>query len=359
MEWRSEGILIGFLKSVFSSNQCKVRSVNPTRGADLDRPESLAIKSPQCSTSHLLMRDLPLDLNLYFSAWMIGTDSTVEMTPNKAERQLLIAMEEVMNSNSGDTGVLPRVPAVIPRLLQSLRDENVTTAKIAQKITQDPTFVGEVIRVANSSYYRTAIPTSILEQALIKLGHDGLRQVIATIAFRSIIDIRTGHFQGMGAPLLWKQTEKSAQAARCLASREGADIFDAYLAALVQNIGVTVALKVFDKHLDINDAPRSTAFHQAMGLITRKLTLHIVKSWDFPPDIVAAIEEQVDIDSVGTVSQLGSVIYAADRLSKLFMLVENKRIQFDLDQIIKDPSADQQNSCAHCYKELTALAQDS
>ena len=92
-------------------------------------------------------------------------------------------------------------------------------------------------------------------------------------------------------------------------------------------------------------------------MLTQKLTLQIVGSWDFPSSVVKALEEQVDIKSGNCVSPLGSVIFSADYLSKLFMLVEDKRIQIDLDQIFSDPKSEHQNICMQCYKELTALAE--
>ena len=350
--------MAGFLKTFFSRKQRKAHSAESVHRIDAGAQGAPTAETSQPSTGQLLSSGLPADLDLQFSTWVIGANSSAETSLSNDERQLLASVESVMRPDAADSDLLPRVPAVVPRLLQSLRDENVTATKISQEITQDPTLVGEVIRVANGPYYRTVIPTTILDQALVKLGHDGLRQVIASIAFRSIIDARTGHYLRLGAPLLWKQTENSAYAARYLAAREGADIFEAYLAALVQNIGATVALKVLDNHLDNGDAPHSIAFHQAIGLLTQKLTLYIVSSWNFPPSLVEALEEQINIDSAKTVSPLGAVIYAADRLSKLFMLVESTRIEVDLDQIFNDAEADSQKSCAQCFKELTALAEE-
>lgn len=303
--------MAGFLKTLFTRKQRKAHSAESVHRIDAGAQGAPKAETQQPSTGQLLSSGLPADLDLQFSTWVIGANSFAETSLSNDERQLLASVENVMRPDAADSDLLPRVPAVVPRLLQSLRDENVTTTKIAQEITQDPTLVGEVIRVANSPYYRTVIPTTILDQALVKLGHDGLRQVIASIAFRS------------------------------------------------KNIGVIVALRVLDNHLDNGDAPRSIAFHHAIGLLTRKLTLYIVGSWDFPPDLVKALEEQINIDSVKTVSPLGAVIYAADRLSKLFMLVESRRMEVDLDQIFNDPVADSQNSCAQCYKELTALAEAS
>ncbi len=352
-------VVIGFLKRAFSRKHHKVPAAKPVKDAGSSARPTESTESPQLSASHHASPDMPVDLDLCFSAWVIGANSTADTSLSEVESRLLTAVEGIMQSGSDSAELLPRVPAVIPRLLQSLRDENITAAKLAQEIAQDPTIVGEVIRVANSPYYRTAVPTSSLEQALGKLGHGGLRQVIATIAFRSVIDVRSGHFSRTGSPLLWKQTESSAQAARCLAKLEGVDMFDAFLAALVHNLGATVALKVLDKHLDISDAPRSTAFHQKLGVLARRLTHYIVTTWDFPPSVVTAIEEQIHIESADKVSRPGSVLYAADRLSKLLLLVESNRIQVDVDRIICSLGAGRTGSCTQCYQELVALGKDA
>lgn len=351
--------MFGFLKKAFQTRKNPVKPTVPTGGARGSSRGTTIDESSSLLVNRLLLPGLPIELDISFSALaVVGANTTFNIELSETERKVLIAVEDLVNADEVDAELLPRVPAVIPRLLRSIRDENANSIEIAQEIAQDPTIVGEVIRVANSAYYRTKVSTSILEQALSKLGLIGLRQVIATIAFRSIIDVRSGHFLGSASPLIWKQTETSAHAARCLATHEAANIFDAYLAALVQNIGYIVALKVLDRYLGPEDLPRSIEFHRSLSKLSLRLTPHIVKTWDFPADITSALEEQTDIENKDTVSTLGSVLYAASRLSKLFLLEEKGRIQVDPEQLFGDRESNQENSCALCYKELAALGQD-
>ena len=108
--------------------------------------------------------------------------------------------------------LVPRVPAVIPQLLRSLRDDSMSGADLSRQLAQDVVLVAEVIREANSPYYRPAAPIKTIEGAVMLLGQNGMRMLLARVAFRPIISSQSGPFALQAAPLVWRQSEACALA---------------------------------------------------------------------------------------------------------------------------------------------------
>ena len=136
------------------------------------------------------------------------------------------------------------------------------------------------------------------------------------------------------------------------------DCFDAYLAALVQNIGKIVQLKVIDNYLKIENPPRSVEFLQSFDSLAYRLALQVVSSWDFPSGVVTALNEQINSDKSEAVSPLGSVLSRANSLGMLLLLEEVKRIKIDPERFVAK-TGDNEDGCALCYKEFEDISSDS
>lgn len=109
-------------------------------------------------------------------------------------------------------------PEVIPRLLCSLRDEDVSTSELAQQVAQDVVLMAEIIREANSAYYRPMSPVKTVEAAIMMLGQNGLRMLLARVGFRPVIkQMGADGFSKRVAPQVWRQSEKCALAASLMA----------------------------------------------------------------------------------------------------------------------------------------------
>ena len=73
------------------------------------------------------------------------------------------------------SGLVPRIPELIPKLLRDLADDDVSTGNLARQVEQDLVLVAEVIREANSAYYRPLQAVKSLDAALMMIGQNGLR----------------------------------------------------------------------------------------------------------------------------------------------------------------------------------------
>ena len=290
------------------------------------------------------------DVNANFSGWLFARSDYSDLQTSNAEREVLKTLDEILGSPQSGAQLVRRMPGVIPQVLQSLRTNDFSGAELSRKISYDVVLVAEVIRIANSSIYSTQDPISSIEHAVLVLGQNGLRHLITSVAFRPMVDLKSGHFTRLIAPRIWSHSQQCALAARLLAQQGGLNSFDAFLSGLIQNVGLIVALRVMDQAAGGKPGLGSAAFCNALIPKARKLSASIGREWNFPVEVVVAIDEQAIVDRNIALSALGRNLLIADYLSKLNLLVQQERQA-------PDPSTTEGLSVSQqdCYAELQAL----
>jgi HD-like signal output (HDOD) protein len=292
----------------------------------------------------------PIDINGLFYDWLLGCSADAGNTDEALERTILEALERLEKSAMTVSKMVPRMPAVLPQLLKNLRDESVSSNELSRQIAQDLVLVAEVLREVNSSFYNPADKITSLDNAILMLGQNGLRMLIAKVAFRPLINIQSGHFTKMAAPHIWEQSEKCALACRRLAQEDLLDPFQAFLAGLMQQVGLIVAFRVLDRTYQGQTLPHSTGFCRAFVGYARHLSCRIGLEWGFPETMIEAIEEQNDAVAASGRTELGKVLLVGDRLSKMRVLVANAQLQEDDARLRNGLS----HSEASCFDALSA-----
>jgi HD-like signal output (HDOD) protein len=257
------------------------------------------------------------EVNVAFCRWLAGP-AAVSAAPAAAEALILDELARLARAPQAAAELVPRVPAVIPQLLRSLRDESQSGADLSRQVAQDVVLVAEVIREANSPYYRPSTPVRTIEGAVMLLGQNGLRMLLARVAFRPIISMQSGRFARLVAPQLWSQSEKCALAANLLAPGMDANPFEAYLAGLMQNVGLVVAFRLIDQVYHDEALPQSEAFCAALLANARTLSAGIAAEWDFPGTVSHAIAQA----GAPGAPPLAQALALGDQLAKLRVLVD-------------------------------------
>ena len=253
-----------------------------------------------------------------------ANDQTLEPT-GPAARLVLHELARLARAPEQAAELVPRVPEVIPRLLRSLRNEGVSGAELAREVTRDAVLVAEVIREANSPFYRPAKPVRTVDAAILVLGQNGLRMLLARVAFRPIIGAATGRLARLAAPRLWLHSERCARAASLLAPPLGADPFEGYLAGLMLNVGLLVAFRLIDQLDDSGSVPHGAAVVPALLAGARELSARIALYWELPPPIGAAILSARKAQATALPRALGQ----ADDLARLRLLFDHGALPED------------------------------
>jgi len=291
------------------------------------------------------------NVNTNYYGWLFGAEDDVDLHVSAQETEVLDALEAILKSKHSGADLVRRMPGLIPQVLQSLRTENFSGADIARKISSDVVLVAAVIRLANNAVRRGDQAIGSVEHAVIVIGQEGLRQLVTAVAFHPIIDLKSGHFTRLLAPRIWDQSERCAVASRIFAEQQGIDPFQAFLAGLVQNVGLIVSLRMMDQAGKDKPHLGSSLFCASLLRNARLLSCSIGQEWDFPEAVTLAIREQLSMHKRATMSPLGQLLSMTDYLGKVKILVENARLDENQTGLFNGlpPHAMQ------CFQELQAI----
>jgi HD-like signal output (HDOD) protein len=290
--------------------------------------------------------DVATEIDATYYRWL--TASAGYAAPRDTEERILDAVHALARNPREAAELVPRVPEVIPQLLRSLGDEDASSADLARQVTQDTVLVAEVIREANSAYYRPLTKVKTVEAAIMMLGQSGLRMLLARLAFRPLIRLQTEGFARQAAPHVWNQSEKCALAASLVAPGLTAPAFEAYLAGLMQNIGLVVAFRLSDRDTGDGRISGSSAFGGRLFGAGRALSASIAQYWEFPPDVCDAIAQPAPSDEL----RLAKSLMLGDRIAKLRLLIDAGVIDED-DALVTEGLDSFQRRCLGKLPEVS------
>jgi HD-like signal output (HDOD) protein len=206
----------------------------------------------------------------------------------------------------------PRRPQIIPRLLSALKNDESSLKELVGIIMQDPVLTGDVLRLANSSFYRIAKePIDTIGRAVVLLGVDGLRSLIATSLMQPVFQVPRGYFDDFSTTI-WELARNSAFAAQGYArvSKE-CDGFTAHLLVLLYHMSYIVMFRLtVDRYVQAaGSLPRAEVFARLIDERAEELTGLIAAEWEMSEPIQAALAEHAARLPVNHMSPLGRALY--------------------------------------------------
>lgn len=339
-----------WLQKIFSS---PVPAPLPTPPA---RPLAPPASTPTAPSARTAVAGLSFDqrdsVNAAYYHWLFGTGGASELDTSEPENQVLGALSTILKTQQSGAALVRRLPGLIPQLLQSLRSDNFSGAHLSRTISNDVVLVAAVIRAANNSFSGSGTTIASVEHAVMLIGTEGLRHLITSVAFRPIIDMNSGHYTRSLAPRIWDHCERCAVANRMLAEEMGVDPFEAFLAGLVQYVGLIVTLRIMDQCDKEGTQLGSEMFCASLLRDARALSCSIGREWDFPPAVVTAIGEQAGARKGVLVSPMGRLLSQSDYLGKLRILAEHGLADSADTSLFKGLSP----AAMACYRKLDAIA---
>jgi HD-like signal output (HDOD) protein len=192
----------------------------------------------------------------------------------------------------------PRRPNLLPQLMRAINDEDVSRRHLTALIARDPSLVGSLLKMANSPYYRiTRQPIESIERAIVILGSDGLRSLVAAALMQPIFKI-TGADQFPRFPeTVWEHAQRSAHAAIPHAALvERADGFAAELLSLVSGLAEIVLFRAAMDHYAAGpraSQPDPRVIASLLDSHAATFAWRIGADWELSELMLGALEEQM------------------------------------------------------------------
>ncbi|NYI20328.1 HD-like signal output (HDOD) protein [Xanthomonas arboricola] len=222
--------------------------------------------------------------------------------------------------------LLPRRPHLLPQLMRAVNDPDASGRGIAAIIAQDPALAANLLRIANSALYRPqGGPLESLERAVVHIGTEGVRQLVAAAVMQPVLSLDGGLHARLPAAV-WDYALRTAAAAAAYVRERGGDTLSAQLAGLLQGLGAVVILRVLrDTYAERPGLPYSLEIAAALvERHTAAVAKTIATTWDLPAALGTALDEQrPEHDTTLLASPLGRALRYGRLAAALAMLARH------------------------------------
>ena len=284
------GVLIGF----FALRRRRSRRLPDAAATAAARALEIEPAPPAAGTEAADPGRLPAALAqaselLWQHAFRIGAEPSELAEAHRGVREAILA--------SASGGALPdryfpRRPMLMPQLQAAVNDPNAAPTRLADIIAQDPVLAGDVLRLANSVFYRMSPePVETIQRAIIVCGTDGLQSLAATALMQPVFRGGQEAFARFPA-LLWERSVRASLAAELYAQRRrSSERLTAQLLTILDALGPLVVYRMtMDQYRTV--APLQPAPRLLVEMISRcggDLSRRVAEHWDSPPRLVAAL----------------------------------------------------------------------
>ncbi|HWF97771.1 MAG TPA: HDOD domain-containing protein [Steroidobacteraceae bacterium] len=221
-----------------------------------------------------------------------------ERPDDPAHERIVAAALAAVGDPASQKQYFPRRPNLLPELIRAINDENASVRQLVAIVARDPSLVGNLLRVANSSYYRvTPQPIETIERAIVVLGNDGLRSVTAAALMQPIFQTSGAAGAARFPELVWDHAVRSAHAAIPHAALvERANPFAAELLCLVSGLAEIVLFRAVLEQCPASaerDAVGPPVIASILDSHAPRFAWHIGADWRLSGEMLAALEEQM------------------------------------------------------------------
>jgi HD-like signal output (HDOD) protein len=261
----------------------------------------------------------------------LGADLSAQSERQDRTHELIVAAAlAAIGDPASQRKYFPRRPNLLPELIRAINDEGVSARQLVPIVARDPALVGNLLKVANSSYYRVsqrAVET--IERAIVILGSDGLRSVMAAALMQPIFHVPGAGGASRFPEIVWEHAVRSAHAAIPHAALvERANPFAAELLTLISGLAEIVLFRAVLEHCSPAAGQGGVdplVIASILDSHSASFAWHIGADWRLSEEMLAALEEQM-VSGSEPATPLGRSLCFGRRAGALAVLHANSII---------------------------------
>jgi len=222
------------------------------------------------------------------------------------------------------SGKLPVLPEVLLSLLAACEDQDCSISDIADIISRDPALSLRVLQLVNSAYYGRRHSFGGIEQAVIYLGANTVKNLAVTTSVHQVFEEKKkGGSSERNTAGFWYHSLLTATIARRIAlACGGCNADEAYLAGLLHDIGKRLLSSAFPEAYpvqqlqDLHGEEKLKLELETTGLQHCEAGTWLVRQWNLGSLVADAIEyHHESLEQVGEAFPLVKIIYLANLLA--------------------------------------------
>lgn len=186
---------------------------------------------------------------------------------------------------------IPRLPQVATRIMQLSQDPETDLDHIVDAISTDPMLASRVLVMANSAAYAGGQRVDGLQQALMRLGFNAVRDMVFAESMRMRIFSAKAYRQILEES--WKLSLGTALACDALSKVTGIEREGAFLLGLLHDTGKPVLVQAVAEIERANKGQSlgTEMVEILMSQLHEETGAHVLASWEMPASFVEAARD--------------------------------------------------------------------
>jgi HD-like signal output (HDOD) protein len=225
--------------------------------------------------------------------WRLAFSVPAQLGPvTPAHVRVRDTVTALLREDTIDPKYLPRRPTLMPQLVRAVNDPDAAPDAVSRILAQDPVLTGDVLRLANSNFYRvTPEPVETIQRAVVICGMDGLQSLLTTALLQPVFQATDKNFPRLPL-LLWERTQRAARAAELYAAKaQRQDRFEAQLVALLSALGpLAVYRATMAAYARVPGlAPHAGLCVELISALGQQVSQRIARHWQSSPRLAEAL----------------------------------------------------------------------
>ncbi|MDJ0854837.1 MAG: HDOD domain-containing protein [Desulfobacterales bacterium] len=210
-------------------------------------------------------------------------------------------MENTKDLNSlvdqANRSQISTIASVVTRIIAVINDPEATAKELVDIILTDPPLAANVLRLVNSAHYAPRRKIADIQQAVIFIGFDALKELALNQKVCEIFQ-KAVNIEGYTRQALWRHSVAVAQFAKMIYRREFAERGEnVYAVGLLHDLGIIVADQFRNnafmealRAVNKEDLPLWQAEQRILGYDHSRVGARLLAGWNLPDEIVHGVE---------------------------------------------------------------------
>ncbi|NRB37193.1 MAG: HDOD domain-containing protein [Pseudomonadales bacterium] len=209
---------------------------------------------------------------------------------------------------------IPSIPKLAQELIQSINDDDIDTRQFADKIALDQSLSIKLLGMANSVYYGVSRDISSVNDAIVTIGFDAIRNLVMA----SCMSKTFPNIDGLNIKAFWRSSFRTATVAKQLAKTAKLDGETAFTCGILHNVGeLLIHMQLPIQAMEVMQGvklgeDRIELELEIIGITYAELGAALAEHWQFPELICQAILGQARPMQNEAHSKYAAILYLAN-----------------------------------------------
>lgn len=214
---------------------------------------------------------------------------------------------------------LPVMSEVAHALIRTLNDEDASQQQVAAIIAKDAALTARLLRLANSASFGLTRQVATLDDAIALVGMGRVRTLGLAASMGDAFPV----VDGLSRTEFWHSCMVSAGYGQWLAAQVGLDHSRAWLASMMVRLGELMIAQAQPASLaEIEKLPHPPGGRweretRITGFSEGQITAELARRWNFPAEIVHALDAAADPIASKPFDRLAAVVHLAMLLADM------------------------------------------